>query len=183
MKPKISRRTTRAELAAIVKRALGTLGDDPVLVGGAVVSIYTEGRYVSNDLDMVSWRPESTYAPALVARGFEKRGSYWVHPGTEYVVQFVSPPVTVGNKHVRTPDRMRTAFGDFAILSPLDCTLDRLAWYIETGDAASLEQAIDVARAQSVPLDDIEAWLDDQKDWPGPVRRQALDRLVRRLRS
>ena len=44
---RIKRRTTRAELGAIVCEALSMLDDSPVLVGGAAVSIYSDGRYVA----------------------------------------------------------------------------------------------------------------------------------------
>ena len=181
MTPKIDRNTTRAELAAIVSAILKELNDDPVLVGGAVVSIYTEGRYVSDDLDMVSWRRESQYRPLLEARGFKKKGSYWVHPDTGYFVQFVPGPVMPGGKYVPRPSRIETAFGECSILSPLDCTIDRFAWYVESGDAEALEQAVDVAKTKSVSLEDVKTWLDGENDWPAPQRQQAFARLVRRV--
>lgn len=177
---RVRRGIGRAELAALVSRTLGALDDDPVLVGGAVVSLYTAGRWVSDDLDFVSWRRERQYRPLLEALGFHKRGASWEHPSTELLVQFVNPPVMVGRKHVREPARMRTRTGRFAILSPLDCVLDRFAWYLDRGDAQSLEQAADVARAKRVPLDEIAAWLDAQ-DWPAERRRAALAELRRKV--
>jgi hypothetical protein len=127
--------TTRAELAAIVCQALARIEDEPVLVGGAVVSIYTDGRFVSDDLDFVTWRQERRYRPLLEELGFDKRGAYWVHPDTELFLQFVNPPVMIGRRHVQKPARMSTREGELAILSPLDCVLDRLAWHLDRGDA------------------------------------------------
>jgi hypothetical protein len=52
MKP--VRDMTQAELGAYVQSHLGAKGIDVVLSGGAVVAIYTSGKYVSRDLDFVN---------------------------------------------------------------------------------------------------------------------------------
>ncbi|HXU71637.1 MAG TPA: hypothetical protein VN947_20025 [Polyangia bacterium] len=176
----IGPRTTRAELGALVCRALAAIDDEPVLVGGAVVSIYSDGRFVSDDLDFVSWRDDKRRRPAMEALGFHKRGSYFIHPDTELFVQFVNPPVMIGHKHVREPARLPTRAGELRILSPLDCVLDRLAWHLERGDAQTLEQAIDVARTHRVPLDAIDRWL-AVEDWPADRKELLLESLGRRL--
>lgn len=51
MKP--IREMGRADLAAFVQEHLRSRGIDVVLCGGACVSIYSQGKYVSMDLDMV----------------------------------------------------------------------------------------------------------------------------------
>jgi len=45
---------TQAELGAYVQSHLSAKGIDVVLSGGAVVAIYTNGRYVSGNLDFVN---------------------------------------------------------------------------------------------------------------------------------
>jgi hypothetical protein len=164
-------KTSRAELGAMICRALAAVDDEPVLVGGAVVSIYSDGRYVSDDLDFVSWQDDRKRRPALEALGFAKRGSYWIHPDTELFVRLVNPPVMIGEKHVVRPARLATRAGELRILSPLDCVLDRLAWHLERGDAQTLAQAVDVARAHRVPLAEIEAWIADER---APADRKAM---------
>jgi hypothetical protein len=178
---RVRRGIGRAELAALVCSTLAVLDDEPVLVGGSVVSLYTDGRWVSDDLDFVTWRRERQYRALLEALGFRKRGSFWEHPSTELLLQFVNPPVMVGNKHVREPARMRARGGSFAGLSPLDCVLDRFAWYLDRGDAQSLEQAADVAAAKQVSLDEVAGWLDAQQ-WPAQRRKSALDELRRKVK-
>jgi hypothetical protein len=145
-----------------------------------VVSIYSDGRWVSDDLDFVSWRDDRRRRPAMEALGFHKRGSYWIHPDTELFVQFVNPPVMIGHKHVREPARLRTRAGELRILSPLDCVLDRLAWHLDRGDAQTLAQAIDVARAKAVPLPAIETWLTGESA-PPDRKELLLETLRRRL--
>jgi hypothetical protein len=163
IKSAIHRKITRAELGAVVRRALiEDLGDDPVLVGGAVVSIYTEGRYVSNDLDIVTWRNNRVIKPVMVKLGFVENGSFWEHPQTDLLVQFVNSPVMIGRKHVKVPAKMKTRAGDLAIISPLDSACDRLAWFLGEGDAQTLEQCADVIVTQKVRLSEIEKWLKNE---------------------
>jgi predicted nucleotidyltransferase len=52
MKP--IRDKTQTELGAYVQSHFGAKGIDVILSGGAVVAIYTKGRYVSDDLDLVN---------------------------------------------------------------------------------------------------------------------------------
>ena len=52
--PSISKKTTLIELAAIVSDALENAGIIATLSGGAAVSIYTDDRYQSVDLDFVT---------------------------------------------------------------------------------------------------------------------------------
>jgi hypothetical protein len=178
---RIHSKTTRAELAAIVYAALkAELGDEPVLVGGAVTSIYTQGRYQSYDLDIATWRDNRQIRPVMTRLGFAQKGSYWTHPETELLVQFVNAPVMIGRKHVKTAERMRTPAGEFAIISPLDSACDRLAWYLDRGDAQSMEQCVDVVVAQSVSLTAIAEWLENE-EWPERSKRSALALLDRRV--
>jgi len=50
----ITKKTTLIELAAIVSDALENAGITATLSGGAAVSIYTDNRYESFDLDFVT---------------------------------------------------------------------------------------------------------------------------------
>ncbi len=54
MNSQINKKTSLAALGAIVCEALQHAGIDAFLSGGAVVSIYTENRYESFDLDFVT---------------------------------------------------------------------------------------------------------------------------------
>jgi hypothetical protein len=51
---KISERTSLPELAALVSEALKRAGMTATLSGGAAVSIYSDNRYLSEDLDFVT---------------------------------------------------------------------------------------------------------------------------------
>ncbi len=182
---KISSRTTRAELAALICGALATTGDEPVLVGGAVTAIYTKGRYLSDDLDFVSWRNDRERKAVLGALGFQRDGGHWSHPSSPFLVQFVESPVMIGKKHVREPDVMQTPAGPLRILSPLDCALDRFCWYLEASDQQTLQQAANVMVEHDVRLTDVEEWLAGEP-YPPNTKAAALEHLaaaVKRRRS
>jgi hypothetical protein len=57
---------------------------------------------------------------------------------------------------------MKTSIGHFKLLSPLDCVLDRLAWYLFHSDQQSFEQAVEVTLRHRVDLREIEKWVRTQ---------------------
>ena len=70
----ITDKTTLAELAAIVSETLERQGIVATLSGGAAVSIYTENRYVSEDLDFVTVALVNELRKALEPIGFKHVG-------------------------------------------------------------------------------------------------------------
>ena len=67
---KITMKTTLGELGAIVCEAIRQAGLDAFLSGGAVVSIYTNNRYESFDLDFVSLSDRSKIKKVMENLGF-----------------------------------------------------------------------------------------------------------------
>ena len=77
----ISESTTIEEVAALVSESLSRAGITAVLSGGGAVQIYSNGLYVSRDLDFVSPAPVKEIARAVRALGFEPAsGRHFVHP-------------------------------------------------------------------------------------------------------
>ncbi|HOW51620.1 MAG TPA: hypothetical protein PLV42_06215 [bacterium] len=156
---KITAKTTIKDLALIVCGALKKNGIDAVLTGGAVVSIYTENRYRSNDLDFISSASMKEIEEAIAAIGFAKnKGRYFTHPDTELFVEFPSPPLSVGDKPVREFNEITTRSGYLKLLTPTYCVMDRLAAFYFWNDRQSLEQALMVARTHPVDMKEIERW-------------------------
>lgn len=149
-------------------------------MGGAVVSIYTEGRYVSEDLDFVTWRSERQLKPLMEQLGFRKKGFYWIHDDTDLFVQFVNSPVMVGNKHVVKFNEITTAVGKVRLISPLDSVLDRFCWYLQRADLETLEQMVDMIVTQDVSLDDVAHWLESEDGLP-EVKQARFAELQRRV--
>lgn len=181
MKIAIHPNTTRAELGAIVCEALtDALGDHPVLVGGAAASIYSKGRYRSDDLDIVTYRDRQKIAPLMRGLGFVLSGAHWNHPDTKLMVQFVAPPTMIGSRHVREPRHMRTRNGSLPIISALDSACDRLTWHL-SGDAQALDQCADIVIAQKISLPRIRAWL-RKEEWPASQKTAALRALKQKIK-
>jgi len=147
------------ELAALVCHKLNEKGIDAVLVGGACVSIYTKNKYVSYDLDFVSYAALKDIAAALKDMGFQKESSrHFVRPDCHYFIEFVAPPLSIGSERVKKEEEIKTRFGSIRLLSPTDSVKDRLAAYYHWNDHQALEQAVMVAKAQKVNLRDVKQW-------------------------
>lgn len=188
---KIDRKTTRERLIAIVARHLHAEGIEVVLVGGSVAAIYSAEKYVTYDLDLVSWAPLPRVAAALAPLGYRMSGRLARHPETDFVLDFVSSPVLVGHKYV--PDSAlrtrKTADGAYRLLSPLDCVLDRLSAFYYYEDRQGLEQAISIARRLRVPIAEVRRWSREEGQrqrgsasaFDEPLRE--FERLVRERRK
>lgn len=142
---------SRKALAARVATALGKAGVDAVLVGGSVVSIYSDERYVTDDLDFVSYKPLKVIAPVLKQLGWKMVGNRATHPKHELYVQFCAPPLAVGREPVEPVD-VKTGSVTIRTLSPTDCVLDRLMKYFHWNDEQGLEQALLVASHHKIDL-------------------------------
>lgn len=155
----ISSLTTLKELALIVCSRLREDGIDAVLTGGGVVSIYTGNQYKSFDLDFISHAPVSDISDSLSKLGFKKtKGRYYVHPETDFYIEFPSPPVAVGSKPLKEFHEIQTDSGYLKLLTPTQCVMDRLAAYYYWNDQQSLEQAIAVAKSHQIDYIEVEEW-------------------------
>jgi Nucleotidyl transferase of unknown function (DUF2204) len=141
----------RKALAARVATALAKAGVDAVLVGGSVASIYSGERYVTDDLDFVSYKPLKVITPVMEQLGWKMVGNRAVHPKHALYVQFCAPPLAVGREPVEPVD-VQAGSASIRTLSPTDCVLDRLMKYYHWNDEQGLEQAVLVARHRKIDL-------------------------------
>lgn len=149
------------ELWEYVAVHLKKKGIDTVLVGGAVVSIYSNGAYHSGDLDFVKTSILVTKLDETMDElGFKKHGRHFVHPNCKHLfVEFPGgPPLGIGEDNAIIPDEVEVAGTVIKILSPTDCVKDRLASYIYFKAAEGLDQAVLVAKNQEVNLTSIKKW-------------------------
>jgi hypothetical protein len=162
------------ELWKFVATHLESKGLSVVLVGGAVVSIYSEGAYRSGDLDFIVTSLFKEKLPDYMKEiGFERGnkgdlGRLYRHPECRHlVVEFPTGPVTIGEDFNISPDEHTVDGQKIKILSPTDCIIDRLASYMyaETGpkgERKTLEQAVLVAKAQPHKLERIKKWCENE---------------------
>lgn len=156
---KITKSMSRKSFAAAVVSQLEKHGLSAILVGGACVSIYTDERHASKDLDFISPYSHDAIANALTEIGFKKDGRYFNHPDCELYVEFPSGPPAIGNEKPIIPE------GEFSVrnttvkmYSPTQCVMDRLAAWFHWNDRRSLIHALWVCEKHPINLDKIKRW-------------------------
>lgn len=104
-KKTIDETSSLREIAHKVCDALLRQDVNAVLSGGAVVSIYTENKDQSYDLDFISQAPVAEIAGILSELGFTQRGTrYFSHPNSKFEIEFPGSIMMVGD----------TAISDYA---------------------------------------------------------------------
>jgi len=142
---------TEEEFWKYIAWHLENAGIKSVLVGGAVVAIYSEGLYRSGDVDIV---PDDLgrrrIASVLQPLGFcATKGRYFHHPACKHlVVEFPPGPVSLGEDISIRPAEITVGGQILRLLSPTDCVKDRLAGWIHWRHRANFDQAVLVALRQ-----------------------------------
>ncbi len=153
---------SRAELGAFVQEHLRNNGIDMVLSGGACVSIYSQGKYVSMDLDMIHTsllKPKrQRIREAMAELGFIEERRYFKHNDTDLFIEFPPGPPAVGEEPVKEVHERKEATGTLKMLSPTDCVKDRLVYLYHNNDYQSLDQAIMVAEKNKIDMKEVERW-------------------------
>jgi len=151
---------TQMELAAFVHSHLRGRGVDVVLSGGASVSFYSGNKYVSKDLDLINIRfvKRQKIQAVMDELGFEERGRHFVHPDSEFIVEFPDGPLSVGEEPVKKIDEIKLSTGNLRVISPTDCVKDRLAAFYFWGDRQCLVQAVMVTADNKIEMKELERW-------------------------
>lgn len=165
----------------MVAAALTRHGIRAVLTGGACVSIYTDGAYVSRDVDFVIQTAaaglQQKVDDALATLGFARNNDRYVHKLTTFYVEFPPGPLSIGDDLNIRPVELRVGGSTVLLLSPTDCCRDRLAAFYFWDDRQSLERAVDVALHRDVDLRVIKAWSIAERS------REKYEEFLRALRS
>jgi hypothetical protein len=128
-------------------------GYDTVLVGGAVVAIYSDDAYTSGDLDfIVTNKFTLDIEPIMAEIGFSRlpERRYFAHKESKkFLVEFPPGPVEIADNTDIRPKSEKVGQTVIKILSPTDCIIDRLMSYIHfKGHREDIENAVLVARRQ-----------------------------------
>ncbi len=148
------------DFAILISDYLIKNGIDVVLSGGACVTIYTRNKFMSYDLDfvLVSSDKQKRVKQLLADIGFYEEDRYFKHSDTEFFIDFVSPPLSVGQEPVKEISEIKKGGRVLKLLSPADCVKDRLAAFYHWNDRQSLEQAVLVCKEIEVDLKEVERW-------------------------
>ncbi len=174
----ISNKTTREELAAIVVGRLKQHNIDVVLVGGSVVSIYTNNKYESYDLDFISSADHTKIERAMFELGFKSKGKDFFHPKTKFTVEFPAGPLGIGDEQSIIPEGcMKIGGVTVKMFSPTQSVMDRLAWFFFSNDRQCLDQAVWIADKQPVNFEKIKMWAKKEN------QEEKLKVFLRRLKT
>ena len=148
------------ELAAYISHYLRENGIPNVLTGGACVSIYTNNRYKSYDLDLVNIDSVSIprISSILKGIGFQEKGRIYVNSSVKYSIDILTPPLSVGRQKVIDFNTIEIDHMVLKLLSPTDSVKDRLAAFYFWNDRQALEQAIMVRKDNEINLNDVRDW-------------------------
>jgi len=154
------RKMSIGEIAAYIAEHLRHNGINVVLTGGSCVSIYTNNRYQSYDLDFieVGSSGRKKISGILMKLGFQEKDRYFIHPNTPFFVEFPVGPLAIGDEPVSEVAKLEFATGSLSLLSPTDCVKDRLTHYYHWKDRQCLDQAIMVAAVSEVDLEEVYRW-------------------------
>jgi len=151
------------KLTALISDHLQKNGIEVVLVGGACVSLYSDNKYLSYDIDLITDSPIKKIIPVLEQLGFKNKGSrLFENPQCKFLIDFPAPPVSIGDEPLSEFNYLKTDFGIICLLTPTDCIKDRLAAYFFWNDQQSLDQAIMVAKRNKINLSEIKKWAKKQ---------------------
>ena len=154
------------ELAAYVCSKLEEQGIATVLSGGSCVQIYSQGKYTSDDIDLIDRfnGGHTLIKNVMFDMGFKEHNRYFVHDDTEWFIEFPRGPLGVGDAPVDEIATLEEETGILRLLTPTDCIKDRLAAYYHWDDPQSLEQAVWVAEKNVFDLASIEQWSQKEQE-------------------
>jgi hypothetical protein len=103
--------STLTDVAFAVCTALDRNGFHAVLTGGSAATYYAPDAYQSGDLDFVLTLRGTEGEAALISLGFFRKGDFYRHPHTHFLLEF--PPCPSASREPRCetsapPTRSRT---------------------------------------------------------------------------
>jgi len=148
------------DFAIAISDYLSKNGIEAILSGGACVTVYTKNKFMSYDLDfvLISSDKQKKVRQLLTEIGFYEEDRYFKHSDTEFFIDFISPPLSLGQEPVREISEIKKGGRVLKLLSPTDCVKDRLAAFYHWNDRQSLEQAVLVCKEVEVDLKEVKRW-------------------------
>jgi hypothetical protein len=155
---KFPKKLTLEQFAIAVATELKRHDIDVILTGGAVVSIYSTGKYVSKDADFLSSTDHKKIAKVMLSLGFKKVGKDFYHDDTDFSVEFPGSQLVIGNSPMKPDGKIKSKGFTLRLLSYTQCVMDRLAAFYHWRDRQSLDQALLVAQGHPIKIKNVEEW-------------------------
>ncbi len=94
--------------------------------------------------------------------GFVRRSDHYVHPRTDFFVEFPRGPLMLGSDLDIRPVELRIGRTTISALSATDSCRDRLSAFFFWTDRQSLDTAVAIALRNRINLAKIKAWASDE---------------------
>ena len=169
------------EVAAVVSEALENAGIIAPLSGGAAMSMYTDNRYQTKDLDFVTTERAKALIAVLGPLGFEASsdGRHFAHRPSGWLVEFPPGPLAFGDTTFRSEDVpiLETRYGRIRVITPTQSLMDRLAAYFHWNKQRTLRDQVrqlvsTPGSAQQIDWDELYRWAETEK-----IARNAIDEV------
>jgi len=152
--------------------------------------IYSRGAYLSGDIDIVlSGRIQlDSLDRAMAELGFRRRGDRYIHPRTEFFVEFPSGPLAIGRDHEIHPIILKSGKQRVLSLSSTDSCRDRLSAFFHWQDLQSFETAVSIALKNRIHWNLVHDWsvgeghLEEFEEFEREVARRRRSRRLRKAR-
>ena len=161
MKNDIGENMTLQELAGIVYAHLIKNNITATLTGGSVVTIYTDNKYESQDLDFISPDEHKEIVAVMAKINFTpdpKNLKNLRHPQCSFTVEFPGRVTMIGGAFEKVDHEVELNGVKVKMLSPTQSVMDRLAAFIAWKDVQGLDQAEWICEKHPVNLEKILAW-------------------------
>lgn len=106
------------DFAIVVAQALKEKNIDVILTGGAVVSIYSDGKYVSKDADFLSKTDHQSIKKAMLSLGFKNIGKDFYHEDCAFTVEFPGYELVIGDEPMQPEGKIKRGNFTLKMLSP-----------------------------------------------------------------
>lgn len=159
---KINKKMSLKDFALHIAAKLKEVDIDVILTGGAVVSIYTNNKYESHDLDFLSLSEHKLIKKAMYDLGFQSSGKDFYHSKTDFTVEFPGYELVIGETPMKPEGQIKDKNFTLKLLSPTQCVMDRLAAFYHWKDPQSLEQALLVSLRHPINISKIKKWSENE---------------------
>ena len=130
----------------MVSEALERAGIIAPLSGGAAMSMYTDNKYQTKDLDFVTTERTKALSVVLEPLGFQVSadGRHFMHEPSGWLVEFPPGPLAFGDTMVNSADVpiLNTAYGQVRVITPTQSLMDRLAAYFHWNQQRTLRDQV-----------------------------------------
>ncbi|HSA58711.1 MAG TPA: hypothetical protein VLJ37_03400 [bacterium] len=131
-------------LAAFLSKLFRAKNMDFILVGGATVQFYTQGTYLTKDIDVILRGDTKEMIEEIMnSLGFRRTSNYrqFGHPVFDFSIEFPPSPIEIGSRTISKVNVIETPEGPLEIIRIEDIIMDRIIAGVEWKHQGSIEQA------------------------------------------